>query len=146
MPTVEDVLRIKGSDVYSIPATATVLEATQKMNERRIGALVITAQDQVVGIFTERDVLRRVVAEQLDPRTTTVGEVMSGQVICCHRETDLDEVGSIMKQRRIRHVPVCCGKTGKLQGLISIGDLNAFRSDDQQATIHFLSEYIYGRA
>jgi CBS domain-containing protein len=70
---------------------------------------------------------------------------MTSEVICCAPNDDLDEVSAIMSQRRIRHLPVC-GGDGKLQGMISIGDLNAFNVSQQAAQIGFLSDYIYGRA
>jgi CBS domain-containing protein len=99
---------------------------------------------QVVGMFTERDVLRRVVGEQRDPATALVGETMTTEVVCVTPHTELDEVGAIMQSKRIRHVPVC-DEHGALLGMVSIGDLNAWRSTNQQATIHYLNEYIYGR-
>jgi CBS domain-containing protein len=144
MPIVQDVLAIKGNMVHSISSNATVLEATQKMNQHKLGALIVMEDSHVTGIFTERDVLRRVVAEQRDPAQTTVGEVMTTDVICCEPDTDLDEVSAIMQQRRIRHLPVC-DDGGRIRGMISIGDLNAYHATHQEAHIHFLSEYIYGR-
>ena len=95
-------------------------------------------------MFTERDVLTRVVAEGRDPTRTLVEEVMSTDVAYCRPETELDEVGAMMRQRRIRHLPVCAGE-GDLKGLISIGDINAWHADGQATTIHYLNEYIYGR-
>ena len=144
MPTVQDVLAVKGSTVHTIEPSATVLAATQKMNAHKLGALMVMADGQVAGIFTERDVLRRVVAEQRDPSTCTVGEVMTTDVICCHPDDDLDEISSVMQQKRVRHVPVC-DSNGKMMGMISIGDVNAFHATHQEAHINFLSEYIYGR-
>jgi len=144
MPTVQDVLAVKGTMVHSIAPTATVLEATQKMNTHKLGALLVMDEGQVAGIFTERDVLRRVVAEQRNPSTSTVGEVMTKDVICCQPEDDLDEISSLMQQKRVRHVPVCDPK-GRIMGMISIGDVNAYHATKQEAHINFLSEYIYGR-
>ena len=145
MPSAQEILATKGSVVHTIDPTASVLEATRRMNEHKLGALVVMNEGQVAGIFTERDVLRRIVAAARNPETTTVGEVMTTDVICVSPETDLDEVSSLMQQRRIRHVPVCDDR-GKLQGMLSIGDLNAFHVTHQEAHINFLSEYIYGRA
>jgi CBS domain-containing protein len=90
-------------------------------------------------------VLRRIVGEERDPSSVTVGEVMTSNVICVAPTTDIDEIGAIMQQRRIRHLPVC-DQDHELVGMISIGDLNAFHSSHQEAHIHYLSEYIYGRA
>ena len=145
MPMVRDILVAKGATVYSTRPGATVLEAVQHMNQHKLGALVVMEDDKVAGMFTERDVLRRVVGEERNPRTTHVSDVMTEEVICCHPEADLEEVSAIMKQRRIRHVPIC-DEQGKLHGMISIGDVNACYASNQEQTITFLNEYIFGRA
>lgn len=145
MPIVHDILNAKSGIVHCIAPGATVLEATQKMNQHKLGALVVTVDDQIVGMFTERDVLRRVVGELRNPAEVKVGQVMTSDVVTCTPEKDLDEVSAIMKEKRIRHVPVC-DPDGKLLGMISIGDLNAFYVTQQEAQIHSLSDYIYGRA
>jgi CBS domain-containing protein len=145
MPSVQDVLSSKGAHVHSIVPSASVLDAIRKMNQHKIGALLVMDEGKVVGIFTERDVLRRVMGQELLPANVSVGEVMTRDVICVEPDTDLDEVSSIMQSRKIRHVPVC-GSTKTIQGMISIGDLNAYHATHQEATIHFLNEYIYGRA
>lgn len=145
MPTVRSVLASKIQGVESTSPEATVLDAVHQMNEHLIGALVVMDEGRVVGMFTERDVLRRVVGDDRSPADTKVGQVMTSKVVCCDPDTDLDEVATLMKNRRIRHVPVCDGH-GKLLGMISIGDLNAAHTSTQEATIHFLNEYIYGRA
>ena len=148
MATVADLLAKKESRVHRVSPTATVLEATQTMNHHKIGALVVSVEgdgcERVVGMFTERDVLTRVVAAQRDPQTTLVEEVMSVDVSYCTPEMEVDEVGAIMKDRRVRHIPVC-ESHGHLTGLISIGDINAFHADGQAAAIHYLNEYIHGR-
>jgi CBS domain-containing protein len=145
MPTALDVLSTKGSAIHSVEPEATVLTAIRKMNQHKLGALMVMQQGRIVGMFTERDVLRRVVGEERDPSSMTVGEVMTSDVIWVGPTTDIDDISAIMQQRRIRHVPVC-DKDQELLGLISIGDLNAFHASHQEAHIQFLSEYIYGRA
>lgn len=145
MPTVRSVLASKVQGVEFTSPDAAVLDAVHQMNEHQIGALVVMDEGRVVGMFTERDVLRRVVGDDRTPGGTKVGQVMTSKVVCCDPDTDLDEVATLMKNRRIRHVPVCDGH-GKLLGMISIGDLNAAHTSTQEATIHFLNEYIYGRA
>jgi len=144
MPTVQDVLAVKGTMVHTIDPSVTVLEATQKMNQHKLGALLVMDEGKVAGMFTERDVLRRVVAEQREPSTCTVGEVMTKEVICCQPVDDLEEVSAVMQQKRVRHVPVC-DPLGRIMGMISIGDVNAYHATNQEAHINFLSEYIYGR-
>ena len=145
MPTAQDILEQKGNRIFSIDIGATVLEATRKMNQHQIGALVVTRETRIVGIFTERDVLRRVVAEERQPSTVLLSSVMTKEVICCWPQTDIEEIASIMKTRRIRHIPIC-DQNGRLHGMISMGDINAHTASSQEATIHFLHEYIYGRA
>ncbi len=144
MATVRDILQSKGTQVHTVPASATVLEATQRMNEAKIGAMVVTDGDRVIGMFTERDVLRRVVAEERPPATTHIDDVMVKEVICCAPGMPVEEASRIMKDCRIRHLPVCDNE-GHLHGLISIGDLNAYHASDKEATIHYLNEYLFGQ-
>ena len=146
MPTVQDILSNKNSSkVHTTRPGATVLEAVQRMNEYGIGALVVSEGGQVVGMFTERDVLQRVVSTGRSPADMFVAEAMTGNAVCTGPREDLDEVRAVFKNRRIRHLPVC-DDSGNLMGLISMGDLNAYDASSQEATIHFLNEYIYGRA
>jgi len=149
MPTVRDLLSGKSSKVHTTRPGATVLDAIHKMNEHGIGALVVTdgggGCDRVVGMFTERDVLRRVVCDERAPSEIMVAEVMTENVACTGPREDLDDVKTVMKNRRIRHLPVC-GEDNELLGMISIGDLNAYDASHQEATIQFLNDYVYGRA
>lgn len=144
MPIINSILQLKGSQVHCIDPMSTVLAATQRMNAERIGALVVTEKGRVAGMFTERDVLRRVVAEQRDPAKVLVRDVMTTPVACCEPEMSIDDARGVMKNRRIRHLPVVT-QEGELLGLISIGDLNAYDVSGQQTTIHLLHEYLYGR-
>ena len=122
----------------------TVLRAAHVMNEHKVGALVVLEQDRVGGIFTERDVLRRVVGEERAPATTRVEEVMTTEVACCTPQTPLEEARAAMKNRRIRHLPVI-DRDDRLCGLVSIGDLNAFETANHEETIFWMHEYLYGR-
>ncbi|QOV89603.1 CBS domain-containing protein [Humisphaera borealis] len=144
MPTVRDVLAAKGSKVMTVAPGATVMEAVDKMNRNKIGALVVMDGGSVAGMFTERDVLQRVVGMERGPREMLVGDVMTTEVICCGADEDIEDVAAVMKERRVRHIPVC--EQDELIGLISIGDVSAQFASQQQAQISFLSEYIYGRA
>ena len=73
-----------------------------------------------------------------------VGEVMTERVACCSLDSTVDEVRSMMKTHRVRHLPVV-NNTGELLGLVSIGDLNAYLANDREVTMHFLNEYLHGR-
>lgn len=141
MATVGELLAKKGSHVHTVSPSATVLDATRTMNEHRIGGLVVTQEGRMVGIFTERDVLRRVVAEQRSPAAVSVAEVMTTDVICCPPSTTVEETSRIMRDERVRHLPVC-DADGRVIGLVSIGDVNAFHAGVQEATIQLLSEYV----
>ena len=143
MPDAQTILNMKGSNVATVDQDASVLEAATLMNERRIGAVVVTSGERAVGIFTERDVLNRVVAAGLPADGTQVGEVMTSPMACCRRDTPLSECKAVMTGKRIRHLPVV--EEGKLYGLISSGDILANESANRQATIEYLHEYLYGR-
>jgi len=144
MATVRDIVAKKDSEVLSIGAEMTVLEAARFLTAHKIGAALVLDGEHIEGMFSERDVLQRVVAEGLDPAQTTVGDVMTVEVACCTPETTLEEARGAMKNRRIRHLPVVDGDS-RLLGLISIGDLNAYQVADQEQTIFLLNEYLYGR-
>jgi CBS domain-containing protein len=144
MATAKDILLIKGSRVATISPEATVYEAAVRMNEDRIGALVVLDQGQLVGMFTERDILQRVVGLRRDATQTLVQEVMSTEVMCCQPHTSLEEARGVMKNRRVRHLPVI-GDDGNLVGLISIGDLNAYQTCHHEQTIYMLEQYIHGQ-
>ena len=146
MASVQELLTTKGSQqVHSTTPDANVLDAVKKMNQHKIGALVVMDGERLAGIFTERDVLKRVVGDHRGPMETKVGDVMTRDVVCCGPKEEIDEVAAVMKNRRIRHLPVC-GENGRLIGIISIGDLNAYNASHQEAQIQFLNDYIYGRA
>lgn len=144
MTRVKDIVQTKPGNVVTVDVGASVLEAAGVMNEHRIGALVVTEAGRMAGICTERDVLRRVVAPAKDPAKTTVGQVMTSEVACCSPQTDIEEARSVMKNRRIRHLPVL-NDDGDLMGMISIGDLNAFHADVQEHTIQMLQQYLHER-
>jgi CBS domain-containing protein len=145
MATVQDILATKGPHVQSIGPQASVLDAALLMNEHKIGCLVVLDDGRVVGMFSERDILRRVVAERRDPANTTVADTMTTEVLCCRTHTKLDEARGVMMNRRIRHLPVQ-DDDEHLCGMISIGDLNAYQLHDHQSTIYVMEQYIYGRA
>ncbi len=141
MASVQDILDIKGDAVHTIEEAATVLDATVRMNQQQVGALVVLAEaDRVVGIFTERDVLRRIVADGRDPVTTDVASVMTDKVICCQPSTSLDDVQCLMRNQHIRHLPVI--DDGTLGGIVSIGDVVKGVISEQEALIIQLEQYI----
>ena len=143
MSTVAELLEKKKQNLLSIGPNATVMEAASVMNEHRIGALLVVDSDRLQGIFTERDILRRIIGERKDPDSTNVGQVMTTEVACCKPETTLEQARLIFRDKRVRHLPVV-DDAGKALGVVSIGDANAWAMDNQQAEIHYLQEYLYG--
>ncbi len=141
MPTAQNILADKPADVAIIGEEATVMEAAKIMSDRHIGSLVVGRREKVVGIFTERDVLNRVVARHLDPLETMVKDVMTKPVACCQPTTKLAECRGVMTEKRIRHLPVV--KDNRLLGMISSGDILALEHAEQQRTIEYLHEYLY---
>lgn len=137
---ISKVLEHKGSGVETVSPETMVLVAVQRMNERKIGALLVTDRDRPIGIFTERDVLVRVVAAGLDPKTTPVNEVMTRNPVVVRSEVTVNEAMYVITQRRCRHLPVI--DAGELRGLISIGDLTSWVVRHQQRTIEDLHDYM----
>ncbi len=143
MPKVRDILARKGVAVVSIAPTNTVFEAAELMNERGVGGLLVVDEHKnLVGVFTERDILRRVVVAGRNPKTTQVAEVQTTSVVTCLPETSLDECSAIMTKRRIRHLPVADDNT--VYGVVTIGDLLAFQVAEHESTIEYLNSYMFG--
>ena len=132
----------KGPAVHAVASTITVAEAVAEMNKKRIGCIVIVDEGQIAGIFTERDVLRRVVGADLDPKTVLVADVMTRSVHTISLQTTVDQTMEIFAEKRCRHIPVMDG--GELRGLISIGDISRWVADASMAEADHLKNYIAG--
>ena len=104
--TLETVLAHKGASVHYVIPETPVLDAVRKMNQERIGALLVCEQGEMVGIFTERDVLIRIVDEGRDPKATRVVDVMTQNVVAVRPDTGVEEAMAIISDRRFRHLPV----------------------------------------
>ncbi len=141
MPTAQTILDLKGRGVVTIVPYDSVLAAAHLMNRRAIGGLVVAEDEQIVGVITERDVLRRIVAERRDPATTTIREVMTAPVVTCRPEAKLEECSAVMTAKHIRHLPVA--DENGLVGIITSGDILAYQVDEQEATIQHLNSYIF---
>jgi signal-transduction protein with cAMP-binding, CBS, and nucleotidyltransferase domain len=145
MAAVAKILEQKGREVIRIEGDATVLEAVQAMVDANVGALLVTGSDanDVHGIFTERDYLRRVAVQGLTERDTQVREVMTSPLVVITPETTVEEAMALMTDRRIRHVPVV--SEGNVVGMISIGDLVRLQSEEHSFQVRYLTEYISAR-
>lgn len=138
--SIAKVLDHKGSNVETVSPDTLVLAAVQRMNDRKIGALLVVEHDLPIGIFTERDVLVRVVAAGLDPRVTPVHQVMTRDPVTVTSRVTINDALRVITERRCRHLPVI-DDTG-LRGLISIGDLTSWLVREQQRTIADLHDYV----
>ena len=142
---IRNVLAIKGSEVAKVAQAETVLAAVEQMNQRRIGAVIVMAEPQSrarpVGIFSERDVLTRVISRGLMPAKTVVGEVMTREVCTISSDTTVMDAMMVMTDRRCRHLPVMDGD--QLMGVVSIGDLMSWVVRDQERTIAELHDYMH---
>ncbi len=140
MNQLSEILDQKGHEVLEIEAGALVFDAVKQMVEANVGSLLVTEGGEVTGIVTERDYLRRVTLQGRNERGTTVREIVSSPLIVTTPETTIDECKALMTERRIRHVPVV--ENGQVIGLVSIGDLVKFESDQQSFEIKYLTDFI----
>jgi CBS domain-containing protein len=138
---VKSILSVKGHDVLTITPTTTLAEAAKTLAEKRIGALVITGADnRIVGIVTERDIVRAIAAHGASALTMAVSEFMTRKVVTC---SEADTVASIMEQMtagKFRHIPVV--ETHKLVGIISIGDVVKWRLHEMEQEHSAMRDYI----
>jgi CBS domain-containing protein len=139
---VSALLERKGSAVHAVTSTITVAEAVAEMNKHRIGSIVIIDAGRIVGIFTERDVLRRVVGADLDPKTTKVAAVMTKNIHTIPLDTTVEQTMVLFAEKHCRHLPVV--DQGALKGLISIGDISRWVADSSRAEADHLKSYIAG--
>ena len=141
MSTVRDLLVRKGTAVVSVPPTATVLDAAHVMNDKGIGGVVVMEGATLLGIFTERDIMRRVVAANRDPAQTLVSDVMTTECLTVLPDVQIAVCRAMMSTRRIRHLPVV--HDGNLVGMITSGDVLAFEVTQAEAQIEQLEKYVF---
>lgn len=135
---VEDIIKNKGDQVFTLPVDATVADLLRVLVSKKIGAVVVTGADTVMGIVSERDVVR--FANDNGDMDTSVAEIMTTDVIMCHPEDEVHELARMMTDLRIRHLPVV--DEGEVKGMVSIGDLVKSRLDDLEAERDHLVDYV----
>ena len=144
MNTIANILRSKAdSAVHSIRPDASVFEAVQLMALKNIGALLVTENDQIVGIVTERDYARKIVLLARSSKDTPLRDIMTTAVMYVRPDQTCEECMALMTENRVRHLPVMMD--GKLIGLISIGDLVKHIISEQKFVIEQLEHYISGQ-
>lgn len=137
---IADVLRSKGTEVATINPTATVAELLAELAENNIGAMVVLDDDGLVGIVSERDIVRRLHERGADALRAPVSEIMTTDVATCTPDETVDHLTVLMTERRIRHVPVMFN--GRLAGIVSIGDVVKSRMNELEHAQEQLEAYI----
>ncbi len=142
MISIRQLLKRKGSEVWSTSPDASVYEALQLLAEKNIGALVVLRDGELVGVISERDYARKVILHRKTSMKTPVKEIMTEEVITVGTGSTVEEAMILMTDKRIRHLPVVEGE--KIVGVVSIGDLVKAIIADQEFTIDQLEKYISG--
>ena len=141
---VMQILKQKGTDVTTMAASATLADAVRILNEKRIGAVVITGRGgDIEGILSERDVVHALAEQDIDLAKVRISALMTRQVYTCTPDTSIEELMRQMTLRRIRHLPVL--REGRLCGIISIGDVVNHRLMELETETSTMRDYIGGR-
>ena len=138
---VHQILQSKGAGVFAVSADQTVAEAVRELNERRIGAVVVTAKDgRLIGILSERDIVRRLTDSESRVLGLPVKSLMTEKPVTCSPADSIERLMSLMTRHRVRHLPVV--EDGKLAGLVSIGDVVKSRIEEVEQEAEALRAYI----
>jgi CBS domain-containing protein len=141
MNFVSQILKDKGEKIWSVAPRETAYQALQIMSDQNLGALLVIDQRGVVGIFSERDYVRKVILKGKISKTTTVSELMTKKVLYVDPGTSVEDCVALMTEKRIRHLPVMENK--KLVGLVTVGDVLQQFIEDQKFEIQELERYIH---
>ena len=139
----DKILEQKGRQVHVVSPTRSILEAVRTMQEKRVGALVVLDDGKPIGVFTERDVLNRVVSCECNPAEKSVSEVMTKNLVVVSPDTTVQQAMAIVTEKRCRHLPVMDGD--ELVGIVSSGDLTHWVVRSQSFEIESLIRYITGQ-
>jgi CBS domain-containing protein len=135
------ILRLAKAPTTAVPLSATVMEAVKKMRDADVGAVVILDNGELQGMFSERDLMLRIVLEKKDPETTQVKDVMTTKVVAIRKDTKPEEAVNLMWERHIRHLPVV-RDDGKVEGIVEIRNLFHERIEDMGQQLDSLESYI----
>ena len=135
--------KARGTSTLSVAPEVTVAAAVEVLNRNQIGSVLVMDGNRLVGIFTERDILRRVVGERRDPATTRVADVMTRDIVVMRPGSTVGDAMRVIAEKRIRHVPVVDG--GTVVGVVSQGDLNHWLVRNREGQLQDLVDYVTGR-
>ncbi len=138
---VADILNAKGNDVIATGPAETVAVTARLLNDRRIGAVLVRdAKDDVVGVISERDIIRGIAVNGAGALDMEVRELMTSEVVSCKPTDTISEVMRVMTTHRFRHLPVM--EDGTLKGMISIGDVVKYRLEETETEARALRDYV----
>ncbi len=135
--------KARGTGTLSVPPGVTVAAAADLLNQHKVGSVLVMEEGRLVGIFTERDVLRRVVGERRDPSATRVADVMTRELVVMRPTASVVDAMRVISERRVRHIPVVEG--GKVLGVVSQGDLNHWLVRNREGQIQDLVDFVTGK-
>lgn len=139
MSTIRDL--VKERETYSVQTTQTVLEVARFMVERNIGAVPVLQDGKLAGIFSERDIMKRVLVEGLDPKKTKVADVMTRNPVVVSPDEAVEKCMLMMKQHGFRHLPICDGDN--LLGLLSLRDVLLHEVDEKDGEVRMMRAYMH---
>lgn len=137
------IVKDKHQALFTVTPDALVKDAVEVMTEGNVGSVMVMTHGHLEGLFTERDLMRRVIYRGLDPATTPVRDVMTTEIAIVSPKMTVGEAMSLCTQKRLRHLPVY-QDDGTLLGIVSAGDLTKWAISEQEHTIDDLTRYIYG--
>jgi CBS domain-containing protein len=140
MKTVRNIFQNKSTSIYSVSPDSSVLDALQVMMDKNISALLVMEGSELRGIFTERDYARKIILQGKSSKDTKIEDAMTAKLEVINLNSSIDHCMQVMTDKHIRHLPVI--DSGKVAGMISIGDLVKFVIEDQKQTIEQLQSYI----
>lgn len=141
MKTVQQIIASKSAEIYAVSSTTSVFDALTMMMDKNISALLIMDNEQLTGIFTERDYARKVILQGKSSKSALIDEVMTPTPVTITAADSIDHCMALMTNKHIRHLPVLAGN--KVIAMVSIGDIVKFIIEDQKQIISQLESYIH---
>ncbi len=142
MSRVRDI--VQGRELFSVEEGHSVAEVARRMSELHVGAILVLRGEEIRGVFSERDLMRRVVVERLDPERTRVGDVMSTDIRTIDELAGVEEAMELMQSHNCRHLPVTRGS--RVVGFLSMRDLMNYELARKTEELHHMRAYIHGSA